>query len=77
MGKVLIYRKACIAENRAEDVHACAACDHLAGFLLIGATSTSAQQAGIERKMLLQKEGASRLSDDRQRLGVLRQVHVR
>ena len=28
-----------------------------AGFLLIGATSTYAQQAGIERKSLLEKEG--------------------
>lgn len=56
MGKVLIYRKAALAKPGGG--RSCfARLVIIGGILFIGATSTYAQQAGIERKMLLQKEG--------------------
>ena len=48
----------------------------IGGILFIGATSTYAQQAGIERKMLLQKEGLPAIRRSSTSWS-LRQVHVR
>ena len=56
MGKVLIYRKAAFGETGWR-TFMLARLVIIGGILFIGATSTYAQQAGIERKMLLQKEG--------------------
>ena len=56
MGKVLIYWKAAFGETRWR-TFMLARLAIIGGILFIGATSTYAQQAAIERKMLLQKEG--------------------
>jgi len=56
MGKVLIYWKAAFGETTWR-TFMLARLAIIGGILFIGATSTYAQQAGIERKMLLQKEG--------------------
>jgi len=56
MGKVLIYRKAAFGQTRWR-TFMLARLAIIGAILFIGTTSTYAQQAGIERKMLLQKEG--------------------
>jgi quercetin dioxygenase-like cupin family protein len=56
MGKVLIYRKAAFGETGWR-TFMLARLAIIGGILFIGATSTYAQQGGIERKTLLQKEG--------------------
>ena len=56
MGKVLIYWKAAFGETTWR-TFMLARLAIIGGILFIGATSTYAQQARIERKTLLQKEG--------------------
>jgi quercetin dioxygenase-like cupin family protein len=56
MGKVLICRKAAFGETGWR-TFMLARFAIIGGILFIGAMSTYAQQAAIERKMLLQKEG--------------------